>query len=300
MDLETIMAGHVQPEPVEHIRVDPSVVRIWHGNARSYEMLDYENTHDLTTSIRAEGQRVPVIVRRVHKDPAHDYELIAGTRRHWAVSWLRKREGHDVLLLAEVGVISDAEAFRISDLENRARRDVTDLERARNYVWALEELFEGHQAKMAGALGVHSSWLSKILAVGRIPDEVVKAFASPSDIKIKPGYALAAALAQGHRAKGILKRAAELASFEANRVSERPLTPAKVVHRLLNDPPQLPTREPVEWHSRTGRPCLTLQKRDANGLVIRVHLHSDADEEETVAAFRTALKHLSPEQRGGG
>jgi ParB family chromosome partitioning protein len=32
---------------------------------------------------------VPAVVRRLEGDPAYDYEVIAGTRRHWSIAWLR-------------------------------------------------------------------------------------------------------------------------------------------------------------------------------------------------------------------
>lgn len=40
-------------------------------------------------------------------------------------------------LLAQVADLDDEAAFRLADIENRARKDVSDIERARNYAAAL-------------------------------------------------------------------------------------------------------------------------------------------------------------------
>lgn len=68
------------------LHLDPATVRPWSGNPREYGHLDCLNVADLIHSIRQDGQKIPVVVRRVHGDPRHRYEIIAGTRRHWAVS----------------------------------------------------------------------------------------------------------------------------------------------------------------------------------------------------------------------
>jgi ParB family chromosome partitioning protein len=39
--------------------------------------------------------------------------------------------------VAQVAQLDDEAAFRLADLENRARKDLSDLERARNYAEAL-------------------------------------------------------------------------------------------------------------------------------------------------------------------
>jgi ParB family transcriptional regulator, chromosome partitioning protein len=91
---------------------------------------------------------VPAVVRRVEGDPLHDYEVIAGTRRHWWISWLRANNYPDMVFLAQVQVLDDESAFRLADLENRARKDVSDLERARNYANALENHYGSSQRRM--------------------------------------------------------------------------------------------------------------------------------------------------------
>lgn len=139
-------------------------------------------------------QKVPVVVRRVEGDAEHDYEVIAGTRRHWSISWLRAHNYPDMALLAQVQQLDDEAAFRLADLENRARADVSDLERGRDYAEALRDHYGNHQSRMAERLRVSQGWLSRIIRVGTLPDAVVAAFASPAEIRVKPAYPLVQAL----------------------------------------------------------------------------------------------------------
>jgi ParB family chromosome partitioning protein len=69
--------------------------------------------------------------------------------------------------------MTDEEAFRVADLEIRARNDFSDMERAHEYLRALSEFYDGSQTAMAERLNVSKSWISHILNVGRLPDEFV-------------------------------------------------------------------------------------------------------------------------------
>ena len=59
--------------------------------------------------------------------------------------------------------IGDEEAFRLADLENRARDDLPDFERAKDYLRALSAYYEGRQKTMAERLKVSESWLTRYL-----------------------------------------------------------------------------------------------------------------------------------------
>src|SRR4051794_35940322 len=130
--LERIGSGELKQ--VAQVRVDPKRCRIWPGNGRNYATLNYERCKDLIDSMIAEGgQKVPALVRKLKSDPDHDYEVIYGSRRHWATSWLRTNNYPEFVFLAEVRDLDDEAAFRLADLENRARQDITEFERAKNY-----------------------------------------------------------------------------------------------------------------------------------------------------------------------
>ena len=145
-------------------------MRVWAGNARNQARLSEAAVQDLIDSILAEGgQKVPVVVRHVTGDPAHDYEVIAGTRRHFAIRWLRANNYPEMKLLAQVADLDDEAAFRLADIENRARKDVSDIERARNYAAALESHYGGKAVRMAERLKLSKGWLSKMLKAASDP-----------------------------------------------------------------------------------------------------------------------------------
>lgn len=118
------------------------------------------NIPDLIDSLIAEGgQKVTVVVRRISNDPHHDYEVIAGTCRHWSISWLRTHSYPDMQFATHVAMLDDEVAFRLADLENRARRDVLDVARARNYAAAVMKHYDGKQKRVAERLRISGGWL---------------------------------------------------------------------------------------------------------------------------------------------
>ncbi len=82
------------------IRLKPAECSVWAGNARDYALLNEDRLRSLIDSMLAEnGNRIPVVVRRTPK-AALPYELVIGTRRHWAVSWLNAHHYPDIELVA--------------------------------------------------------------------------------------------------------------------------------------------------------------------------------------------------------
>lgn len=300
--LARVASGEVRQ--VTQLLLDPARVRVWPGNARSYAHLSEESCRELIDSLVAEGgQKVPAVVRRVDGDPTYDYEVIAGTRRHWCVSWLRVHSYPDMMFLAQVAQLDDEAAFRLADLENRARKDVSDLERARNYAGALKTHYGNHLTRMAERLKVSKGWLSKMLKVAALPDAVVDAFASPAEVQLKPAYALAQALDDKSSTTAILKEAKALSREQASRdqAGLPPLPAADVLKRLLAAPlsgNEAPTLA-LEWVSqRTGRRSLSIVSTNRQGATLRIHAGSGATEDELVDAFRRALLALEDQGKG--
>jgi len=300
--LARVASGTVRQ--VTQLLLDPARVRLWPGNARNHAQLTEAGCRELIDSIVAEGgQKVPAVVRRVEGDPDHDYEVIAGTRRHWSVSWLRAHDYPDTLFLAQVAALDDEAAFRLADLENRARADVSDLERARNYAAALDQHYGGHQTRMAERLRLSKGWLSKMIKVAGIPDAVIAAFPSPAELKLKPAYPLAQALDNGSAAKIIEAEAHLVAREQAARAGagDAPLPAAEVLRRLLTAPADRAGRTPPPpyvHNSRYGRPALTIQSTNRSGVTLRLHAGSGATTEEMVDAVRETLAYLEGQGRG--
>ncbi|WP_122050943.1 ParB/RepB/Spo0J family partition protein [Asaia bogorensis] len=299
--LARVQSGEVRQ--VTQLLLDPARVRVWPGNARLYDQLSEASCADLIDSLIAEGgQKVPAVVRRISNDPHYDYEVIAGTRRHWSISWLRTHSYPDMQFVAQVVTLDDEAAFRLADLENRARRDVSDVARARNYAAALIQHYGGKQKRMAERLRVSEGWLSKMLQVARIPDEVLAAFPSWDVVLLKPAYTLARALDEHHAAERITQAARTLANEQAaaRRQDELPIPAAEVLRRLLaagSAPDEVPSASVATYNSQLGRPALTIQSINRQGVTVRLHAASGADNEELVATLRQALADLDASGR---
>ncbi len=296
--LARIASGEVRQ--VTQLLLDPARVRIWSGNARNAARLTADNCRDLIDSIQAEGgQKVPAIVRRISDGRDYEYEVIAGTRRHFAVSWLRANNYPDIAFLATVQTMDDEAAFRLADLENRARKDVNDLERARNYAFALECHYGGHMTQMAERLRLSKGWLSKMLSVGRLPEAVTDAFPSPDAVLLKPTYPLA-------QLYGSSDAAARLILAEAGRlIDEREAGAVLLVPEIMLRLMAAPTsRDPevrpklYEACSRYGRPTLSVASANRRGITLRIHNGSGSTREEVVDQIVAALDALAAQGKG--
>lgn len=298
--LARVAAGEVKQ--VTQLQLDPARVRIWAGNARRYDALNETVCEDLISSILAEGgQKVPAVVRRVEDDAAHDYEVIAGTRRHWTISWLRANSYPDMKFLAQVHELDDESAFRLADVENRARKDVTDLERARNYAAALPTYYGNHLSRMAERLKLSKGWLSKMIKVAKLPDTVVEAFADPADIRLKPAYPLAQALEEDERASAILVEARRIQVEQDKRRSNKAplLLGPDVLKRLLAAGKEKdPSEQRYIVRTADGRPAITILSNNRQGVTLRLHAGTGLEEDAIAEHVKEALYHLKDVGRG--
>ncbi len=182
--LARIASGKVVTDRTEF--VDPARCKPWRLHNRDLDHLNEESCRDLIDAfLSAKKQRIPAIVRRVAGDPDHDYEIIAGVRRWWTARWLRENNHPEFDYLVTIQKLTDEEAFRVSDVENRSRKDITDWERASEYTRALAEFYDGAQIRMAEHLNISKSWLSRLIDVARLPEEIVAAFADRHDITVR-------------------------------------------------------------------------------------------------------------------
>lgn len=302
--LARVASGEVSQ--VTQVKLDPRRVRVWSGNARTQGALSEASCRDLIDAIISEGgQKVPAIVRRVTGDPNHDYEVIAGSRRLWAIGWLRSNNYPDMTFLAQVHNLDDEAAFRLSDIENRARKDVSDFERARAYLAALSLHYGGKQARMAERLRLSKGWLSKMLSVAALPDWAVNAFASLADIQLKAAYPLAQKLANANgESLSLIKDTAKFLAKEqkALRALGNDGFPADQVIKLLLEADQVPQRasKPRDYLTASGRPALSVMSANRNGVSLRLHAGSGASEDELLRLFQNALADLKGEGRGVG
>ena len=299
--LARVASGEVRQ--VTQLMLDPARVRIWAGNARLQARLSEETVRDLINSILAEGgQKVPAVVRRISDDPAFDYEVIAGTRRHFAISWLRANNYPEMKLVAQVAELDDEAAFRLADIENRARKDVSDFERARNYAAALESHYGGKQRRMAERLNLHESWLSRMLKVASLPDALVALFDDVNDISLRAAYPLAVYCSDPTNRGIALDRGHKIEDIHAARraAGKPPLSAADIIRQLLGGLDGLAAPSPALFVAQGphGRTMLSLASRNRQGLTVKLHAGAGASRVELVTAFDLMLGELEEEGRG--
>ena len=203
--------------------------------------------------------------------------------------------------------LDDESAFRLADLENRARRDVSDFERARNYREALKSYYGGRQIRMAERLNLSKGWMSKMLTVADMPDWAVAAYASLADIQLKVCYQIAqrlAALAQDDpmALKAAKAEAEAIAAEQAKRrkASQATISAADVTKRM-NDATHDLRVEPealFSAESAHGRPAVSVLSANRNGATLRIHAGSGASDAELVTMVSDALAGAALEGQG--
>lgn len=254
-----------------HELVDPARCRIWDGHNRDYAALNDDNCADLIESFKAQGrQEVPAIVRRVKGATDLDFEIICGARRHWSVSWMRAHDYPDFKLLVEIRELTDEEAFRVADIENRHRKDISDYERATDYLRAVERYYDGNQQRMVERLRVTKSWLSRYLELAKLPVEVVGAFGSPHVIGIRNAADLAPLLKNEKLRAAIIEEARALAAEQNNlKLAQSPLLkPVAVVRRMMATakvPQQKATKQSGEEIRATSGVVIVRKERIRGG-----------------------------------
>ncbi len=228
------LSGDVDEKTLQ--RVDPGRCKMWERHNRNYELLTAENCADLIEGIQQQGkQEFPAVVRRIQGDADYDYEVICGARRHFAISWLQANNYPQFKYLIEVRDLTDEEAFRLADIENRDRADISDYERAVDYAAAVKLYYGGKQKSMAQRLQVSEAWLSRYLFLAKLPTEIVEAYPNPNEIKELHARSLKPFLAQPEARSEMIERAAWLASMRAVGATTdgQPWNdPAKVIEEL--------------------------------------------------------------------
>ena len=281
--------------------VDAARCRPWVYHNRDAALLDEASCDDLITSFKAEGaQRLPAIVRRLNNDPDHDFEIIAGVRRHWTVSYLNSHNYPDFEFLVTVRALTDEEAFRLADIENRARLDLTDLERARDYRKALDLFYGGRQNDMAARLNIPAAWLSRLLELARLPEAILDCFTDRREIRVEHAKQLAPVLKIAPKAKLMLAAAADLARQQRGG-GETTLRAADVVRYLLHAGEEQPKRVKTVAQvikSAANKPMIRAAKR-GRGLQLEMVGGSGASRADLLAAIATVLAEF-PEAKPFG
>ncbi len=251
--------------------VDPAHCKIWEHHNRRYDLLNESNCADLIEGLKSIGrQEFPAIVRPLSGPGPYKYEVIAGARRHWAISWLRANNYPQFRYLVDVrSTLTDEEAFRISDIENRDRQDISDYERALDYARALK-LYYRTQKEMADRLEVGEAWLSRFLNLAELPQEIVDAYADLRQIRELHARALGTALKSRSLRQVLLREAAAIRKEQQRRAEEggRRLDGEEVIARLkaaVRLKPKAGSATGREYHSSSGELLLRAEFQAKKG-----------------------------------
>ena len=251
----------------KQISVDPARCKMWEGHNRNYELLNEERCKDLIEGFIAQGkQEIPAIVRRIFDDSGYDFEVICGARRHWTATYIRKEKWDDFLYLIEPKELTDEQAFRLSDIENRDRDDISDYERALDYKKALKAYYDGEQKRMAQKLECDAGWLSRLLKLADLPKQIVMAYQFETDILVNHYKKIAKFLGEPAAKKRMLAKAVS--------ISGQGLSPASLINELVKAGNGEKTKRPaaqaiklnngetvLKWVSKKNDYSLTLNKK---------------------------------------
>jgi len=166
------------------LELDPAQVKTTIARDRDDRFQDDEAFAVLVESIRTIGQQSPILVGPQDADGRR--ELIAGYRRLAACRRLgrkveakewRRTEERDILLAMMT--------------ENEVRADISAIERARHYRYALANGVT--QEDIASAIGRDQSTISRLIRLLDIPDDVLSGVGDARVIPVKRGVMLARA-----------------------------------------------------------------------------------------------------------
>ncbi|WP_282611240.1 ParB/RepB/Spo0J family partition protein [Pelagibius sp. Alg239-R121] len=292
--LNDLVSGDLVEKTVR--MVDPVICKMWPHHNRRYAELNETNCADLIDGIKAEeGQQFAAIVRELTNDPDYKYEVVCGARRHWTISYLRANNYPNYKFMVEIRSLTDEEAFRLSDVENRDRLDISDYERALDYLGALDRFYGGKQKNMAQRLSVSEGWLSKYLDLARLPKEIVGAYASHVDFKTRHAVALKPLLRTKDQERRVLAVAGKLAQEqeELRKAGRSLIDGVSVIARLKAGAAQHTKKAPPqtvdEYRTDDGSVFLKVKRGGGSTVSMELRPKAGATKKEFLQACGTAF-----------
>ena len=274
------------------IAIRPGDCSVWDGNPRDVPNLSAENCRSLIESIaQEEGNRIPVLVRANPPGSELPYQLLVGSRRRLAIDWLNHNGRPEIRLNALIVELSDEEAFRLADIENREREDITELDRARSYQNAADRFYGGVQSRMAEALNLSNSQLSRLLALAQLPDAVIDAFGTRDELRVRHSEVLTPLLRRPEQRERVIA-AARLIGEEQQRLAamDARMLPAATVLMRLKDAATVDGRaRAAERAILMGADKVGKVRPGRDGLAVDFVVADAADIDALLAGLRTAI-----------
>ncbi|WP_248324874.1 ParB/RepB/Spo0J family partition protein [Caballeronia sp. Sq4a] len=193
----------------------------------------------------AGGNVQPIKVRRIGPE---NYEVVFGHRRHRACLEL----GLQVLAMIQEDM-SDKDLFEEMSRENEQRKDLSAYELAMHYRRGIDLKLYRNWSEIAAVLGKTKSLMSRYSALADLPDTVVNAFRSPSDIQ--PKWA--------EKLRQVIDVDSDAVMRAARAVAGKSLPPKGVYEALINRTSQEFTRVNFSfgtWHETNKKATIDIDK----------------------------------------
>ncbi|ABQ69849.1 chromosome partitioning protein ParB [Rhizorhabdus wittichii DC-6] len=280
------------------VMLQPAECVVWDGNPRDVPRLTPEGCRSLIESIATEGgNRIPVLVRRAGEGAEIPYELLVGSRRRFAVDWLNHNGRPELRLSALIVDVSDEEAFRIADLENRERADISEIDRARSYQAAVDRFYGGVQSKMAQALSLSNSQLSRLLSLAQLPEDVVEAFPARTELRVRHSEVLTPLLRRPELRAAIIDAAIAIAAQQQQRTANKqPLIAAAAVLSKLRQAAVSEPSKPEPVTLMAGGTKVGVMRHGRGGVVdVSLSVGGDVDVESLLAELGRRLREAQRE-----
>lgn len=130
---------------------------------------------ELVTSIRQKGVIQPIVVRSIQEE-AHDFEILAGERRHRAMCLIASEDPMRSTIPAIIRECGDEEAFEVCFIENLQRQDLTEPEEARAFAEYVDQKGTDGIIILAERLGVSPRYVRKRVEIMRLPKPIIWAW----------------------------------------------------------------------------------------------------------------------------
>ncbi len=180
--IDAIFADTLQDDAALVVEIPAS--EIYPNPAQPRKTFDEQSIAELASSIKAHGLLSPIVVRKMNTK----YEIIAGERRFQAC----KAAGIE-RIPAMVKDISDADAFKISLVENLQREDLNPMEEAEAF-FTLKDRFRLTHQDIAAAVNKDRSTVTNSMRLVNLPVEAKTAL---KEGVITTGHARAILMAEG-------------------------------------------------------------------------------------------------------
>jgi ParB family chromosome partitioning protein len=200
----------------------PKSIRVGDFPNRHPTTFEDDTFEQLRKSILQAGCNIaPILVRPVPPEAGIEFEVIYGNRR------LRACQEAGVRVRAVISLDADAaKNFFTTIRENQNRVDLSPWEIGRQSKFAIDQKLCVSQSRLSTELGCSKSKISEAIQLASLPDELLRAFNSPSDLQFRHAKPLTDAVKMNREA--VLAEAAKIFDLDEQ------LKPQDIINRLVD------------------------------------------------------------------